>query len=330
MKDRISTRSRAAPHLALIAVQLMFGSWPIFGKIALRGLPSTGLVAFRVVGASFVFIILQSIFGQLQIPARRDLLWLALYSLLGVVLNQFLFVKGLSLTTVINATLLGTTIPVFTLLVSILFGYDRLSLRKAAGILLAACGVIYLVDPLHADFSGQTALGNLLIVANSLSYGAYIALSKDLLKRYGALTFITWIFIFGSLATIPIGAVTLSAAPLQSAGLVVWLAVLHYSGPDRRRLLRERVGAGARLAEHSCGLHLPATVNRLCARASDSWRALELTDMDRFRSNLCRSCRRHQAPAQPRHRNCSRTPGSPQPLKFSSSQANNLVYGDQS
>jgi drug/metabolite transporter (DMT)-like permease len=205
----------------------MFGSWPIVGKIALRALPSTGIVALRIGGATIIFIILQRVLGQMRIPAKRDLAWIALYSLLGVVLNQLLFVKGLALTTAINATLLGTTIPVFTLLVSIIFGYDRLSFRKAAGILLAGYGVVYLVDPLRADFSGQTALGNLLIVVNSLSYGAYIALSKNILKRYGALTFITWVFIFGSLATIPIGAVTLSATPLQSVGLGVWLAVLY-------------------------------------------------------------------------------------------------------
>jgi drug/metabolite transporter (DMT)-like permease len=217
----------AAPHIALIAVQLMFGSWPIVGKIALRALPSTALVALRISGATIVLLILQKSLGQLRVPAKRDLAWLTLYSLLGVVLNQLLFVKGLSLTTVIDATLLGTTIPVFTLLVSIIFGFDRLSLRKIAGILLAAVGVVYLVDPLHADFSGQTATGNLLIVANSLSYGAYIALSKELLKRYGALTFITWVFIFGTLATIPVGAITLAATPLQSTSMGVWLAVLY-------------------------------------------------------------------------------------------------------
>lgn len=205
----------------------MFGSWPIVGKIALRALPSTGLVALRIGGAAIVFIILQRLLGQMRIPARRDLAWMALYSLLGVVLNQLLFVKGLSLTTVINATLLGTTIPVFTLLVSIIFGYDQLSLRKAVGILLAAAGVVYLVDPLRADFSGQTALGNLLIVINSLSYGAYIALSKETLKRYGALTFITWVFICGALLTIPVGALTLSAMPLQTTGAGIWLAVLY-------------------------------------------------------------------------------------------------------
>ncbi len=221
------TQTQAAPHLALIAVQLMFGSWPIVGKIALRALPSTGLVALRIGGAAIIFIILQRVLGQMRIPARKDLAWMALYSLLGVVLNQFLFVKGLSLTTVINATLLGTTIPVFTLLVSIIFGYDSLSLRKAVGILLAAAGVVYLVDPLRADFSGQTALGNLLIIINSLSYGAYIALSKDMLKRYGALTFITWVFIFGALLTIPIGALTLAAVPLGTVDASIWLAVIY-------------------------------------------------------------------------------------------------------
>lgn len=219
--------TQAAPHLALVAVQLMFGSWPIAGKIALRVLPSTGLVAFRITGAALIFIILQRILGQMRIPARKDLAWMALYSLLGVVLNQFLFVKGLSLTTVINATLLGTTIPVFTLLVSIIFGYDSLSLRKALGIVLAAAGVVYLVDPLRADFSGQTALGNLLIVVNSLFYGAYIALSKDMLKRYGALSFITWVFIFGTLLTIPVGAVALADLSLQAVGVGIWLAVLY-------------------------------------------------------------------------------------------------------
>lgn len=204
----------------------MFGSWPIFGKIALRSLTSANLVALRIGGAAIIFIILQSLLGELRIPARRDLAWIALYSLLGVVFNQLLFVKGLSLTTVINATLLGTTIPVFTLLVSIIFGYDRLSLRKAAGILLAAGGVIYLIDPLRSNFTAETTLGNLLIVANSLSYGAYIALSRDVVKRYGALTFLTWVFIFGSLAMIPVGAITLPQATLQGVALSAWLAVL--------------------------------------------------------------------------------------------------------
>lgn len=219
--------SPAAPHLALVAVQLFFGTWPIFGKIALRALPSTGIVAFRIGGAAIAFFILQRVIGRAEKIRKSDYLRLTLSSLLGIVFNQLLFVKGLSYTTVINSTLIGTTIPVFTLIFSIALGYDTLSARKSMGILLAACGVIYLVDPLRADFSHETTLGNLLIVANSISYGAYIAISQDLVKRYGALHFVTWMFLIGSIVSIPISFWTLRDVPLLQIGTGVWLAVLY-------------------------------------------------------------------------------------------------------
>jgi len=228
MNSKRPVRDRGfTPHLALIGVQLMFGTWPIVGKVALRSMSSTSLVALRVVGASVAFMLLQVKLGQLRKIPRRDLAWLVLCSMLGVALNQLLFVKGVALTTVINATLLGTTIPVFTLVVSIAFGYDGISLRRTLGIALAASGVIYLVDPLRADFSAQTNTGDLLIVASSLFYGAYIAVSRDLFKRYGALNVISWMFCIGCLVTVPVGAYALSGDNLQAAPVTVWLAVIY-------------------------------------------------------------------------------------------------------
>jgi drug/metabolite transporter (DMT)-like permease len=219
-------RSSAGPHLALIVVQLLFGTWPIFGKIALTALPVTGIVAFRVGGAAFAFLILLYTIGHPPEIRKADYARFALYALLGVVINQFLFVKGLSLTTYINATLLGTTIPVFTLLVSLALGFDRLTLRKALGISLAAAGVIYLLYP-ERNFTSDTAFGNFLIVLNSISYGAYLAISKDMLKRYGALTVITWIFIFGSIMTLPIGGYALAGKPLNQVGAGIWFVIIY-------------------------------------------------------------------------------------------------------
>lgn len=218
---------RSAPHLALIAVQMMFGTWPIVGKIALRAVSSTQLVAFRVAGAAIAFSLLQRRLGQLRRLPRRDLRLLVLCSALGVAFNQLLYVKGLSLTTVINVTLLSTAIPVFTLIVSFALGYDRLSLKRVLGILLAAAGVVYLVDPLRADFSSHNTIGNLLIVANSFSYAAYIAISKDLFKRYGALNVITWVFIIAALVNVPVGVLTLSPGQLAGLSGSAWLAIAY-------------------------------------------------------------------------------------------------------
>lgn len=221
-------RNAIAPHVALVAVQVMFGTWPIIGKIALRALPSTGLVAFRVGGAAIAFSLLRSALGaRLKLDRKSDYLRIALYSLLGVVLNQLLFVKGLELSTVVNATILGSAIPVFTLLVSILLGFEKASARKAFGIALAACGVIYLVNPTNADFSRQTTIGNILLVTNAFAYGTYIAISQDMLRRYGALTVITWIFLFGCIGTLPIGAFFLRQMPLETVSAQTWLAVLY-------------------------------------------------------------------------------------------------------
>jgi drug/metabolite transporter (DMT)-like permease len=216
-----------APHLALIAVQVMFGSWPIFGKIVLRSISSTSLVGFRILGATLIFAFLHRQAGQIFKLPRRTLASLLLCSLLGVVINQLIFVKGLSMTTVINATLITTTIPVFTLAISIIMGHDRASWRHILGIALAAAGVVYLVDPFRATFSAETTLGNLLIVINSLSYGAYIALSRDLVKRYGALNVITWLFVMGTVVTLPITIYSWSSVQIELMPLNAWLTLIY-------------------------------------------------------------------------------------------------------
>ncbi len=216
------------PHGALIAVQLFFGTWPIFGKIALRALPSTGLVALRIVGASVAFVFLcRAARVSLRLNRRSDYARLALYSLLGVVVNQFLFTKGLVLSTAINATILGTTIPVSTLLVSLLLGYERPAPRILLGMAVAACGVVYLVDPASADFSRAKLIGNLFLILNTLAYGAYIAISQDLIRRYGALPVITWVFLFGCVAALPVGGYNLAQTPLGNIDAHIWLTLAY-------------------------------------------------------------------------------------------------------
>ena len=60
-----------------------------------------------------------------------------------------------------------------------------------------------------------------------MAYGAYIAISQDMIKRYGALTVITWIFIFGSFITLPIGGYHLSKISLSNVPTIAWFAVLY-------------------------------------------------------------------------------------------------------
>ncbi|HEX7333394.1 MAG TPA: DMT family transporter [Pyrinomonadaceae bacterium] len=215
-----------APHLALVAVQILFGTWPIFGKVVLRSMSTSTLVALRLTGAALAFALLQRKLTPLFKMPAKDFWLLVLCSMMGVIGNQFLYVKGLSLTTVINVTLLNTTIPVFALFVSILFRYDQLSFRRLIGIALAAGGVIYLVNPARADLSAQTTAGNLLIIGNSLLYAIYIVISKTLFERYGALNVITWIFLVGLVVTVPVGIYSLQYENPGAISAGVWVMLV--------------------------------------------------------------------------------------------------------
>ena len=216
---------RFKPHLALITVQILFGIWPIFGKIVLRSMSSTSLVALRLAGAALLFAVLQRRLRPLLRMPLKDIVLLTACSLLGIVGNQFLFVKGLSLTTVINVEILSTTIPVYALATSILLGYERGSRKTLIGVLLSAAGVLYLVNPLHADLSGHSTLGNVLILTNSFLYALYLVISKNLVERYGALNVVTWIFLVGSLITVPVGIYSLQRENLAAISATVWIAV---------------------------------------------------------------------------------------------------------
>ncbi len=213
------------PHLALVAVQVLFGSWPLMGKVILRSVSVTSLVALRLIGAALALAFLQRQLKPLLKMPRRDLGLLVLCALCGVVGNQLLYVKALSLTTVINAALLTTTIPVITLFVSIIFGYDNWSLKRVLGIALAGAGVIYLIDPLRAQITTDTTAGNFLLLANALCYAVYLVISKRLLDRYGALNVITWIFLVSAVLVLPLSLFSFGNDNLGAITWTVWLLI---------------------------------------------------------------------------------------------------------
>ena len=220
-----SENSNISPHIALLGVQLMFGCAPVLGKAALQTFPSYTIVGFRVGGATLAFYFLQKFRGGLTLDKKIHYLYFAIFSFFGVIFNQLLFFKGLSLTTATNTSLLAVMIPVFAFVVSTLIGNDKLTRRKIMGIIIAAGGVIYLINPVKASFSSETTQGDILIILNSMSYAIYVAASKKLVSHYGALKSIAWVFIFAFFINVPIGLYFLQSVNLPEVTISAWLAV---------------------------------------------------------------------------------------------------------
>ena len=222
---RSETNKDFTPYLALIAVQFCFGTGVVAGKIVLRVIPAVGLVGFRIGITTLALVVFQALRGRFWLKEKEDYPRLAILSLFGVTLNQLFFIGGLSLTKASNAALIAVTIPIFAMAVGAIAGIERLRAIKVAGILLAAGGVILLIDPRNASFSSETTQGDLLIVANSLCYGVYVALSKTVVTRNGAFRSMMWVFIFSAVICIPLGAYSMSAIDAAAVDAKTWVLV---------------------------------------------------------------------------------------------------------
>src|SRR5688572_6281304 len=218
-----------APHTALVGVQILFGSLPVIGKVVLSAIPAISLVGFRVGITALVLFAVQSYRNRVWLHYREDYFKLGVLSLFGVTFNQLLFIGGLSLTKASNTSLLAVTIPIFTLIVSAVAGTEKLRPVKLLGVLLAAAGILFLIDPRKASFSSETTLGDLMIIVNSLSYGIFVATSKETITRNGPFRSMMWIFIFASVVCVPLGLFSLSGTDISSVGTHVWLLILYIS-----------------------------------------------------------------------------------------------------
>jgi drug/metabolite transporter (DMT)-like permease len=196
-------------HLALATVQFLFASLTVVAKFVLPSISPTGIVFFRVAGSAVAFYALQRMLVRERVTDRRDLAALAGLAVIGVVLNQVLFLEGVKRTTAINTNIMVTTIPVFTIAIALLLRRERATWPKLGGIGLAAAGAIYLIGPDRLRLDPSTALGNALVACNACSYAAYLVLSKRLLERYRPLTVVTHVFIFGAVLILPFGVAAL-------------------------------------------------------------------------------------------------------------------------
>jgi len=189
-------------YLPLLVVQVLFSTLPVAAKLTFRFFPPPALAIYRIAGAAILFFLIFRFFFPEKIKKPVHFLYFAVLSLLGVTGNQLLFLKGLSLTTAANASLLMASIPIFTLAVAVLLRHEKFNFFKAGGLIVALSGIFLLLD-LPGFQSGTSLAGNLLIICNAFLYSLYLVLCRPLLKIYRSLTVMTYTFLFGTLSALP-------------------------------------------------------------------------------------------------------------------------------
>lgn len=116
------------------------------------------------------------------------------------------FVKGLTLTSSIHASLLILLTPILITILAFWILKEKFTLLKAAGLGFGIGGsVILILAKEHSVLATNYLLGDFLILINALSYTFYFILVKPLMLQYPPLHVVRWVFTFGFIMILPFG-----------------------------------------------------------------------------------------------------------------------------
>ncbi len=194
----------AKAHVALFLSQVLYAASFSIAKIVMHDIPPNILVIVRVIGAIGLFWA-TSLFVNEKVE-RKDFTRLFLLAICGVAINQSLFLKGLSLTSPIDAAIMMITTPILVLIIASIILKERITIIKVIGILIGFAGAAFLIlKNMGTAHKESSVLGNTLVFINAISWGSFLVLVKPLMKKYHTVTILKWTFLFGLGLVLPFG-----------------------------------------------------------------------------------------------------------------------------
>ena len=193
-------------HLALLATAIFFA----INFSAIKYLVSGGFVQpfglnlIRVGVSAALLWVLYFFSPQKHTVQRKDYGRFFLCALAGIAINQLLFVKGLSLTSSIHASLLLLITPILITFIAAWILKERLTAYKLGGLGLGIAGALVLILSKEKTGNAKEMLsGDILIILNAISYTFYFVLVKPLMKEYNPIAVLRIIFTIGFFMILP-------------------------------------------------------------------------------------------------------------------------------
>jgi drug/metabolite transporter (DMT)-like permease len=219
-------RIKTWAHLSLLAANIIYGlNFSIAKSIMPDSIKPFALVSFRSACTAALFW-MTSLFMPKDPVKGQDLLFLFGCSFFGVVINQSLFLLGLSMTSPINSSILLSTNPIFAFIFAAIILKERITFLKSLGLTLGLIGVMTLIlQNGTPDLGSSTFLGDVFTLVNTISWAFYTVIIKRMLDKYHPVTVMKWTFLFGLLTNLPVGYHQWSTMDWTSISVKGWLGI---------------------------------------------------------------------------------------------------------
>ncbi|MEJ7675053.1 MAG: EamA family transporter [Chitinophagaceae bacterium] len=137
---------------------------------------------------------------------KKDIIRFILCAFTALAANQMLFMKGVSLTYPIHASLLLLITPILITVFAAWVLKEMITVLKLMGLFLGITGAcILILSGDSASKGNDILLGDLLVIMSTLLYTIYFILVKPLMKKYQTMNVMRWVFTFGLLMILPLG-----------------------------------------------------------------------------------------------------------------------------
>ena len=193
-------------HLALLGTNLFFAiNFTAIKYVINGGFAKPFAVNIVRVGVSSILLWVLFFLKPVKAPVqKKDIGRFMLCALLGVAINQLLFVKGLSLTYPIHASLLMLSTPILITIIAAWILKEKLNAVKIMGLILGIAGAVILVTSKEKTGNAKEVLwGDIMVLLNAISYTIYFILVKPLMKTYNPIAIIRIIFTIGFFMMLP-------------------------------------------------------------------------------------------------------------------------------
>ena len=204
----ITLNKNTTAHLALLLTNLFFA----INLSTVKHLTSLQLAkpfGINVVRVGVSVILFWLLYLLKPVPVKilkQDRMRFVWCALTGIAINQLLFLKGLSLTYPIHASLLMLTTPILIVFIASWVLKEKIGIFKIAGLVLGIAGAMVLIlAKNNAAKADDVIWGDILIITNAVSYTVYFILVKPLMLKYDAMVIIRWIFTIGFFMVLPFG-----------------------------------------------------------------------------------------------------------------------------
>jgi drug/metabolite transporter (DMT)-like permease len=215
----------------LVLAAAIWGGTFAAGKSASEGAGPLTSAMWRFILAAAVLVPQCALSGEGLLPRdRRASTWalMGLSGLTGLVLYNYFFIKGLSMTGAGRGSVIVTVNPAFIYLGAVVFFGERLTLARILGMGLALTGTLIVVSggSPAALLEGRFNLGDLIMLGCVVSWSAYSLLGKLVVSRVSPVAANTWSTVFAVAMLVPLTAA--SGEPLAAFagfGMKTWAAL---------------------------------------------------------------------------------------------------------